>query len=336
MRSLWKGAVSFGLVHIPIKLYTATKREDVSFNQLHGACGSRIRYKRFCPHCDVEVTQSDIVRGYEYNKGSYVLVSDDEMEQLPAAAAKTIEIRQFVRLEEIDPVFFDTTYYVEPAEGGNKAYALLREALLTTGRIAIASVVLRTKSSLCALRAVRGTTVNGDPSGSAVSAPNGAGEPVAVNGSRPLSTSGAGGSPQSGGVLIMETMFFPNEIRSPAALSGLDAHPPLRSDELTMAVQIIENLSKPFTPADYVDEYREALLELINDKIRGEQIARAPEAPPSEKVADLMEALRASLKATNGLQTTPTASPPGPATPGPGAAGSLSQPIGSRSERPPG
>lgn len=275
MRSLWKGAVSFGLVHIPIRLYTATKREDVSFNQLHGVCGSRIRYKRFCPHCNVEVEQSDIVRGYEYNKDNYVLVSDDELEQLPTAATKTIEIRQFVRLDEIDPVFFDTTYYMEPAEGGNKAYALLREALLTTGRIAIASIVLRTKSSLCALRAV------GD------------------------------------GVLVMETMFYPKEIRSPEALSGLGSHPPLRDDELALAVQLIDSLSKPFAPSEYVDEYREALLELINDKIRGQQVARAPAAPPSERVADLMEALRASLQQANGRQPVPVGVPSDPEAYGP-------------------
>lgn len=258
MRSLWKGAVSFGLVHIPIRLYTATKKQDVSFNQLHKVCGSRIRYKRFCPHCEVEVSHEDIVRGYEYSKDSYVVVSDDEMEQLPVAGAKTIEIQQFVRLEEIDPVFFDSTYYLEPAEGGDKAYALLREALLRTGRIAIAMVVLRTKSSLCALRTSNGT----------------------------------------GGALIMETMFYPNEIRSPAALSGIDTRPRLRDDELTMAIQLIENLSKPFAPEQYDDKYREALLALINDKIRGEQVARAPAAAPSEKVADLMEALKASLQAT--------------------------------------
>lgn len=284
---MWKGAVSFGLVHIPIKLYTATKKENVSFNQLHEVCGSRIRYKRFCPHCEVEVTNDDIVRGYEYTKDSYVVVSDDELDELPVAGTKTIDIRQFVRLEEIDPVLFDTTYYLEPIEGGEKAYALLRNALQQTGRIAIANVVLRTKSSLCALR------VGGGMNGTA-------------------------------GPLIMETMFFPNEIRSPAALSGIDTVPQLRDDELTMATQLVENLSRPFAPEQYTDEYREALLALINDKIRGQQVSRAPSAPPSEKVADLMDALRASLAATgaatnghNGRQQqhTPVGSTKAPANP---------------------
>lgn len=268
MRSLWKGAVSFGLVHIPIKLYTATKRDDIAFNQLHDVCGSRIRYKRFCPHCEIEVTNDDILRGYEYAKDSYVVVSDEEMEQLPVPGTKKIEIAQFVRLEEIDPVFFDTTYYLEPAEGGEKAYALLREALLRTGRIAIATVVLRKKGSLCALRASGG----------------------------------------EGGALMMETMFYPSEIRSSAALQGVSNYPPLRDDELALAVQLIENLSHPFAPERYTDEYREALLSLIHDKIRGQQVARAPVAPPSRKVADLMEALRASLEAT-GATVAPATSP---------------------------
>lgn len=257
MRSLWKGAVSFGLVHIPVKLYPATRSKDISFNQLHELCGSRIRYKRFCPHCNVEVTQDSILRGYEYDKDKYVIVSDEELEQLPAAGAKTIEIKQFVRLEEIDPVFYDKTYYLEPADGGGKAYALLRQALRQTGRIAIAMVVLRTKGSLCTLR------VGGD-------------------------------------ALIMETMFYPDEIRATAALSGLDQHPELSEQEMSLAVQLIDNLTEPFAPDRYDDEYRRALTALINDKIRGEEIAVAPVAAPTAKVADLMAALRASLQATDG------------------------------------
>lgn len=255
MRSLWKGAVSFGLVHIPVKLYPATRSKDVSFNQLHEVCGSRIRYKRFCPHCNVEVTQESIVRGYEYDKDKYVIVSDEELDQLPVAGTKTIEIKQFVRLEEIDPVFYDKTYYLEPADGGGKAYALLRQALRQTGRIAIAVVVLRTKGSLCTLR------VGGD-------------------------------------ALVMETMFYPDEIRPTAALTGLDEHPDLVEQELSLAVQLVESLTEPFAPDRYDDEYRRALTALINDKIRGEEIAIAPVAAPTGKVADLMAALRASLQAT--------------------------------------
>lgn len=242
-------------MHIPIKLYPATRQKDVSFNQLHKLCGSRIRYKRFCPHCEIEVTQDNIVRGYEYDKDKYVIVTDEELDRLPVTGAKTIEIKQFVRLEEIDPVFYDKTYYLEPVEGGGKAYALLREALSQTGRIAIATVVLRSKGSLCTLR------VNGN-------------------------------------ALVMETMFYPDEIRSISALSGLDQEPELTDQEMSMAIQLIDNLTEPFSPNSYDDEFRRALTALIEDKIRGEEIAVAPAAAPTAKVADLMAALRASLQAT--------------------------------------
>lgn len=254
MRSLWKGAISFGLVHIPVKVYPATGRKDVSFNQLHRLCGSRIRYKRFCPYCQTDVEPDDIVRGYEYAKDQYVVVSDEELEALPAATGKTVEIQQFVRLEEIDPVFFDKTYYLEPADGGGRAYALLREALRRTGRIAVATVVLRAKGSLCTLR------VGGD-------------------------------------ALMMETMFYPDEIRSTAALDGLQDSPPPAEQELSMAIQLVDSLTEPFSPDRYEDVYRRELTALINDKIRGKDIAVSPAARPSEKVADLMAALRASLQA---------------------------------------
>lgn len=280
MRSLWKGAVSFGLVHIPIKLYPATRRKDVSFNQLHRVCGSRIRYQRFCPHCRVEVRTDDIVRGYEYDKDKYVIVSDDELEQLPVTGTKTIEIKQFVRLDEIDPVFYDKTYYLEPADGGGKAYALLRETLRQTDRIAIATVVLRTKGSLCTLRV-------------------------------------------GGNALVMETMFYPDEIRSTAALSGLEERAQLGEREMTMAVQLVDSLTEPFSPDRYDDEYRRALTALINEKIRGEEIAVAPAAEPSEKVADLMAALQASLQAAG-------VNPGAPSVPN----GRRLQPIGADSPGP--
>ncbi|OUM94818.1 MAG: Ku protein [Firmicutes bacterium ZCTH02-B6] len=255
MRALWKGAVSFGLVHIPIKVYPATQSKDVSFNQLHRVCGSRIRYVKFCPHCQREVAPDEIVRGYEYDKDRYVVVTDEELDDLAVEGTRTIDIQQFVRLEEIDPIYFDKTYYLEPADGGQKAYHLLRAALQRTSRIALARVVLRSKGSLCCVR-------------------------VRDN------------------VLIMETMFYPDEIRSPQALEGIADAAAVSDRELSMAVQLVENLSEPFEPGQYDDEYRRALIALINEKVRGAEVTRAPVPPVTERVADLMAALEASLRAT--------------------------------------
>lgn len=255
MHALWKGAVSFGLVHIPIKIYPATQSKDVSFNQLHQVCGGRIRYRKYCPNCSREVTADEIVRGYEFDKDRYVIVTDEELEGLAVDGARTIDIQQFVRLEEIDPIYFDKSYYLEPVDGGYKAYHLLRQALQRTGRIALARVVLRTKGSLCCVR------VRDD-------------------------------------VLVMETMFYPDELRSPQALEGIAERTSVNDRELAMALQLVENLTEPFDPGRYEDEYRRALLALINDKVRGQEVARAPVPPPSERVADLMAALEASLRAT--------------------------------------
>lgn len=271
MHALWKGAVSFGLVHIPIKVYPATQRKDVSFNQLHQVCGSRIRYQRYCPHCQREVELGEIVRGYEYDKGRYVLVTDEELESVAAEGTRTIDIQQFVHLEEIDPIYFDKSYYLEPADGGHKPYHLLRAALQATGRIALARVVLRTKGSICCVR------VRDD-------------------------------------VLIMETMFYPDEIRSPQGLEGLAARATPSDRELAMAVQLIENLSEPFDPDRYEDEHRQALLTLINEKIRGADVARPPVPPPTERVADLMAALEASLRATAGRAAQRDGDGPSPKT----------------------
>lgn len=255
MQALWKGALSFGLVHIPIKIYPATQRKDVSFNQLHSVCGSRIRYLKFCPHCQREVAQDEIVRGYEYDKDRYVIVTDEELADLAVEGTRTIDIQQFVQLEEIDPIYFEKTYYLEPADGGQKAYHLLRQALERTGRIALARVVLRSKGSLCCVRVLDD-------------------------------------------VLVMATMFYPDEIRSTQALEGIADRVALSDRELALAVQLVENLSEPFNPEQYDDEYRRALIALINDKVRGEEVTRAPAPPPTERVADLLAALEASLRAT--------------------------------------
>jgi DNA end-binding protein Ku len=152
MRSIWKGSVGFGLVNIPVKLYTATSSKRLSFNQLHRVCGSRIRYRKWCPVCNREVAPDEIARGYEYAKERYVLLEDEDFEQLPINTNKVIEILDFVNLEDIDPIYFDSSYYLEPDRGGEKAYRLLLEAMRKRGRIALAKVTLRRRESLAAVR----------------------------------------------------------------------------------------------------------------------------------------------------------------------------------------
>ena len=253
MRTLWKGAVSFGLVNIPIKMYVATEHKDIKFNFLHKECMNPIQYRKFCPHCDREIASEEIVRGYEYQKGSYVVINEEDLERIPLENTKTIDILDFVDLTQVDPIYFDKTYYLEPSQGGEKAYGLLVEAMSQTGKVAIAKVIIRSKQSLAALRI-------------------------------------------KDQVLIMETIFWPDEIRSPSALNlGVDRSK-LHDNEIKMAVSLIENLSTSFEPAKYQNEYRQALWELIESKIVGKEVVAVAPVADRGNVVDLMEALKASVK----------------------------------------
>jgi DNA end-binding protein Ku len=289
MRSMWKGSISFGLVTIPVKLYAATEAKDVRFNLLHEQCRTPVQYRKWCPVCDREVAADEIVKGYEFERGRYVTVSEADVESIPVAAARTLDIVDFVRLEQIDPIFFERTYYLEPGEGGAKAYALLRRALEETGRIAIARVVIRSKESLAVIRVFQN------------------------------------------GVLAMETMHFPDEVRSPAGLTGV-VEPDLRPQELEMATNLIASMSSgEFRPEQFRNEYRQALLDLIDAKVSGEETVQAEAPPERGRVVDLMEALRASIRqaeagAPSAAASPPPVAPPGlalappPAPPGPGLA----------------
>lgn len=152
MRSLWRGAISFGLVHIPVRMYAATEDRDVRFRMLHQVCGTPIAYRRFCRTCGREVEPAEIASAYEYGPGQFVMLSPEELESLPAPSAKVIEITEFVDLAQIDPIYYHKTYFLAPADGGLKAYALLRRAMQESGRVAVARTALRAKESLCAVR----------------------------------------------------------------------------------------------------------------------------------------------------------------------------------------
>ncbi len=253
MRTLWKGAVSFGLVNIPVSLYVATEKKDVSFHLLHRECMTPVQYRKYCPRCEKELASEEIVRGYEYQKGSFVVVNDDDLERIPLQNTKTIDILDFVSLAQVDPVYFDKTYYLEPAAGGEKAYTLLIEAMKSTSKVALARIIIRSKQSLAALR-IRDR------------------------------------------YLLMETLFFPDEIRSPESLnSGLERSR-LHDNEVKMAVSLVENLSTDFDPGKYQNEYRQALWEIIEAKIAGQEIVSPEPVSQPGKVVDLMEALKASIQ----------------------------------------
>jgi len=252
LRNIWRGAISFGLVNVPIKLYTAIEDRDIHFSLLHSTCQTPIKYHQRCPNCEQDLSKEEIVRGYEYEKGRYVIVQDEDLEGITAEKSRTIDIIDFVNLSEIDPIYYHRSYYLAPAEGGQKAYALLRQAMEKTARIAIARVVIRSKESLAAIRVYR----NG---------------------------------------MIMETIYFPDEIRSLDLIPELQMEVELKEKEIEMAESLITSLTTEFQPETYTNEYRQAIRDMIEAKVQGQELVK-PLQPQAGKVVDLMEALRASIK----------------------------------------
>ncbi len=253
-RSIWTGAISFGLVNVPVKLYSAVSKKSVRFHQLHESDGVRIQQKRVCPADGEEVPWEDIVKGYEISPDRYVIVTNEELEALDPKKTKTIDIQEFVDLEEIDPLYYDHPYYLLPGQGAAKPYKLLASAMREAGKVGIARVVIRTKEQLVAIRPV-------------------------------------------GDVLAMATMNFADEVVDPDSFDeapGDDVDATKR--ELEMASQLVNSLTAEFKPENYHDEYREAVLDMIEKKAEGQEIVLQPAEEP-EKVPDLMAALEASLAA---------------------------------------
>jgi DNA end-binding protein Ku len=250
-RAIWKGAVSFGMVSIPIKLYSAIEEKDVAFHLVHKKDGARIKQQRYCPEDDAVIEWNDVARGYEIGPGQYVILEQEDFDKVPIDTTHTIEITDFVPLAQIDPIYYQRTYYLEPDKVGAKPFALLREVLRDSELVAIAKVTLRQKEQLCTLRLYEKT-------------------------------------------IALETMYYRDEIRSTEDLvdtSGIA----ISERELTMAKSLVEMLRTDFDPTKYHDNYREALLELIEAKAEGQEIKRPQ--PAAGKITDLMEALRTSIEA---------------------------------------
>ncbi|MFN2542401.1 MAG: Ku protein [Chthoniobacterales bacterium] len=266
MRAIWKGSISFGLVNIPIALYPATRKEDLNFRMLRKSDLSPINYKRVAEKDGKEVPWDQIVKGYEYEKGKYVVLREEDFQRVDLEATQTVDIQDFVDVDEIDPMFFYKPYYLEPQKGGDKAYALLRDSLKDSNKVGIAKVVIKTRQYL------------------------------------------AGVKPEDG-ALVLELMHFADELADTEKL-----HVPKKVEvgkrEMNMAKALIDSMSAKWNPEKYHDEYREALMEVIEEKVEagGKEIETKPKkAPKPTKVIDLVEVLQRSLAEAKGEKKKPAA-----------------------------
>jgi DNA end-binding protein Ku len=248
------GVLSFGLVAIPVRIHTATHSENVSFHLLHDKCGSRVRNQHYCPVCNVVVERPDLVRGFQHAKDQYVPVTEEELESLEAEANNSIDLKEFIPLASVDPVYFENTHYLGPDKGGEKPYRLLADAMAKSGRVAIAELVSRGKEQLVLIRPYRKG-------------------------------------------LVLHTMYYGNEVRDFKQVPKGE-NVKISEMELELGIGLIERLtSEEFKPENYKDEYRIRVLEMLDDKSKGEEIVidRAP-APKHGQVIDIMEALKRSME----------------------------------------
>ena len=255
MRAIWKGAVSFGLVSVPVKLYAATESHDVSFRQVHAKDGGRIKYQRVCSIDGEEVPYADIAKGYETDDGQMVILDDDDLAELPSSSSREISVEKFVPSDQIDPLLLEKSYYLEPDKAAAKPYALLREALKEADRMAVVTVSLRNRMSTAVLR------VRDD-------------------------------------VIVMQTMMWPDEVRKPD-FATLDAtEDAAKPQELKMARLLVDTLAGDYDASDYEDDYRGAAEALVQAKLEGGEVKRAPETKESTgEVVDLLAALQRSVEA---------------------------------------
>ena len=252
MRAIWKGSISFGLVYIPIAVYPATREEKLSFRQLRASDLSPIKYKKVAEADQKEVPATEIVKGFEYERGNFVIMKDEDFAKVKIESTHSIDITDFVELEQVDPKFFYKPYFLEPQKGGEKAYALLHKALAGTGKIGIAKVVISNREHLASVK-------------------------------------------PDGLFLVLELMHFASEILNPEALNN-GANGKITDKELQMAQTLIDSMSTPWEPEKYRDEYRDAVLDLIEQKAQHKEIADKPAAPVrSTNVVDLVKVLQESL-----------------------------------------
>jgi DNA end-binding protein Ku len=254
-RSMWKGAIQFGLVTIPVKMYLATESKGISFNMLHANCHGRIQMKTYCPTDDVYIERSDTVRGFEVAPGQYVVITDEDLASVPLKTIRTIEIEQFVPITADGEAarFVKQAYYLEPEPVARKAFYLLKQVLADRGLRAVAKIVLKDREQLASL----------DPFASTI---------------------------------LLSTLHWPDEVRPVGELSLPEAEVEVKPAERAMAEQLIDAMTREFDPAVYRDDYREALMGIIESKAAGAEVAPVA-AEPTVKVTDLIAALEASVAA---------------------------------------
>lgn len=255
MRAIWKGSISFGLVNIPIALYPATRREELKFRLLRESDLSPVNYKRVAEKDGKEVPWDQIVKGYEYEKGKFVVLSEKDFQRVDLEATQTVDILDFVDVEEIDPMFFYKPYFLEPQKGGDKAYALLRDVLARTNKVGIAKVIIKTRQYLA--------------------------------GVKPLKHA-----------LVLELMHFAEEIADAEKLNVPKKSSEPGKREIDMAKALVESMTAEWDPKKYKDDYRDALLEVIEEKVEsgGEEIEEKPKPKKTpSKVIDLVAVLQESL-----------------------------------------
>jgi DNA end-binding protein Ku len=253
---MWKGAIQFGLVTIPVKLYLATESKGVSFNMLHAACHSRIQMKTYCPTEDEYIERGDTVRGFEVSPGQYIVVTDEDLSSVPLKTVRSIELEQFVPAETAaeSTRFVKQAYYLEPEPIARRAFYLLREVLAARGLRAIGKLVLRDREQLVAI----------DPFSS---------------------------------TMLLSTLYWPDEVRPVGELALPEAQIEIRPAERAMAEQLVAAMTSDFEPDVYHDEYREALVAMIESKAAGAQAETPAPATQAATVTDLMAALEASVAA---------------------------------------
>lgn len=256
MHTIWKGSISFGLVNIPIKLHTATEDKDVKLRNLHKECHSPIKYEKVCPVCNVEVKPEAIVKAYEYTKGKFVVLDEEELEKIKKEEEeKAVEIVDFVKMDEIDPIYYERSYFMSPGDNGGKAYSLLRKALEESEKVGVAKIMIRSKEQLAVIRVYENT-------------------------------------------LVMETIHYPDEVRSALDVPNVPSEDKVTKTELDTAILLIDQLTTEFKPSKYTDDYRTALMELIEAKRNGQEVVTAKEKEVKSNVTDLMAALQASIDQT--------------------------------------
>lgn len=260
MRSIWNGSIAFGLVNVPVKVYSATEDHDIKFHQVHAKDNGRIRYRRVCDECGETVDYTDIARAYESDDGRMVVVTDDDIANLPEERSREIEVLEFVPAADLDPMLYDRSYFLEPAAKSAKSYVLLAKTLAETDRVAIVHFALRNKTQLAALRVKDFSKRE---------------------------------------VMVLHTLLWPDEIRDPD-FPLLDKKVDLKPAELKMAGQVVESMADDFDPDRYHDTYQDHLRELIDAKLEGGEAFTAEEQPTkldeTEDVSDLLAKLEASVK----------------------------------------